>query len=322
MSLKRYPIRDWPEGERPRERLLAEGPRRLTTAELLGIVLRTGAQGRSAVDLARTLLQEWKSLAGLEAAEPQILAETKGMGPAKIAQVKAALELGRRFYVPLPKLTSRQVGVVAGRLQALGFQTARSEVLHARKGRDSVTLESRGVCSSNRDLVDILAPVIPDLISKDRERVPFNLLCDRYFQVTKTGPRATLKLRPRLESATLWDELRESDSSGLTPDERAVYELLLSRAGISCRVLTDYPTDGCSITRIGRKRYYYCEVAGSDAAINLREIGARRPRNSYLPRSSIIRIDSFTHHDTKLRQVLAGLGDWCFLTICPTSRKL
>jgi hypothetical protein len=45
IALKRYPIRDWPEGERPRERLLAEGPRRLTTAELLGIVLRTGARG-------------------------------------------------------------------------------------------------------------------------------------------------------------------------------------------------------------------------------------------------------------------------------------
>ena len=59
----RYAIRDWPEGERPRERLIAEGARRLTTAELLAIVLRTGSRGRSAVDLARALLQDLKGLA-------------------------------------------------------------------------------------------------------------------------------------------------------------------------------------------------------------------------------------------------------------------
>ena len=141
MSLKRYPIRDWPEGERPRERLLAEGPRRLTTAELLGIVLRTGAQGRSAVDLARTLLQEWKSLADLEAAEPQVLAETKGMGPAKIAQVKAALELGRRLLAEVeraarPRITSSKdvVELMAPRLR--GLQVERCEIILLNGGNE------------------------------------------------------------------------------------------------------------------------------------------------------------------------------------------
>ncbi len=147
MSLKRYPIRDWPEGERPRERLLAEGPRRLTTAELLGIVLRTGAQGRSAVDLARTLLQEWKSLAELEAAEPQFLAETKGMGPAKIAQVKAALELGRRLLAEVertarPRITSSKdvVELMAPRLR--GLQVERCEIILLNGGNEVVALET------------------------------------------------------------------------------------------------------------------------------------------------------------------------------------
>jgi len=147
MSLKRYPIRDWPEGERPRERLLAEGPRRLTTAELLGIVLRTGAQGRSAVDLARTLLQEWKSLAELEAAEPQVLAETKGMGPAKIAQVKAALELGRRLLAEVertarPRITSSKdvVELMAPRLR--GLQVERCEIILLNGGNEVVALET------------------------------------------------------------------------------------------------------------------------------------------------------------------------------------
>ncbi|MBI3084202.1 MAG: hypothetical protein HYY88_00445, partial [candidate division NC10 bacterium] len=105
MSVKRYAIREWPEGERPRERLVAEGARRLTTAELLAIVLRTGTRGQSAVDLGRTLLGKWKGLAGLEAAEPDALAETTGMGPAKIAQVKAALELGRRLLAEVEQVS-------------------------------------------------------------------------------------------------------------------------------------------------------------------------------------------------------------------------
>ena len=55
-------ITDWPEGERPRERLLALGPEALSDAELLAIYLRVGVRGKSAVDLARTLLGHFGSL--------------------------------------------------------------------------------------------------------------------------------------------------------------------------------------------------------------------------------------------------------------------
>lgn len=98
MRRKRYPraIREWPEGERPRERLLKHGPQHLTTAELLAILCRTGMKGRSAVDLGRELLQAFGGLRGLSAADQQHLRAIKGLGKAKIAQVQAALELGRR----------------------------------------------------------------------------------------------------------------------------------------------------------------------------------------------------------------------------------
>ena len=56
-------IKHWPEGERPREKLLAHGAAALSDAELLAILLRTGIQGMSAVDLARYLLQQFGSLA-------------------------------------------------------------------------------------------------------------------------------------------------------------------------------------------------------------------------------------------------------------------
>ena len=88
-------ITDWPPQERPRERLLALGPASLADAELLAILLRTGVKGKSAVDLARQLLERFGSVAALlEGATG--LAETPGLGSAKLAQLKAALELARR----------------------------------------------------------------------------------------------------------------------------------------------------------------------------------------------------------------------------------
>ena len=87
------PISDWPEAERPRERLLAQGAAALSDAELLAIVLRTGVRGKSAVELGRELLARFRSLAGILGAD---LAGVKGLGPAKRAQFAAALELARR----------------------------------------------------------------------------------------------------------------------------------------------------------------------------------------------------------------------------------
>jgi DNA repair protein RadC len=143
----RYTIPSWPEGERPRERLLAEGAQRLTTAELLAIILRTGSRGRSAVDLARRLLQEQKGLVGLEAAAPPLLAETPGIGAAKTAQVKAALELGRRLLAEAeegthPRIASSQdvLALCAPRLR--GLQYERCDILFLNGGNDVVALET------------------------------------------------------------------------------------------------------------------------------------------------------------------------------------
>ena len=86
-------ISDWPAAERPRERLLAQGAGVLTDAELLAVLLRTGFQGKSAVDLGRDLLARFRSIAGLFAAD---LTGVKGLGPAKRAQFEAAIELARR----------------------------------------------------------------------------------------------------------------------------------------------------------------------------------------------------------------------------------
>ena len=90
-------ISDWPEAERPRERLLTQGAQALSDAELLAIFLRVGIKGKSAVDLARDLLTHCGGqLSTLAHMSPKALAALPGLGPAKAAQLLAALELTNR----------------------------------------------------------------------------------------------------------------------------------------------------------------------------------------------------------------------------------
>jgi len=90
------PITDWPEDERPREKLLQRGPAALSDAELLAIFLRTGIAGSSAVDLARELLSRFGSLRALLKAPRTDFCAAKGLGDAKYAQLQAVLEIARR----------------------------------------------------------------------------------------------------------------------------------------------------------------------------------------------------------------------------------
>jgi DNA repair protein RadC len=98
-------IKEWPEDERPRERLTKLGAEALSDAQLLAIVLSTGdaASGQSAVDLALHLVQTFGGLRALDAASIAELCQMKGIGPAKATTIKAALELGKRLSGELPQ---------------------------------------------------------------------------------------------------------------------------------------------------------------------------------------------------------------------------
>jgi len=96
-------IKRWPTKERPRERLLAEGPERLTDADLLSIILRIGSgtfkegvPGTNAYEAALSILKGFRGLRGLDRARIHDLLKVPGLGPAKVAQIKAAFELGKR----------------------------------------------------------------------------------------------------------------------------------------------------------------------------------------------------------------------------------
>lgn len=96
-------IRDMPEHDRPRERLMQVGAESLSTTELLAITLRTGVGGENVLRLAERLLAQFKHLPGLAQASIAELRTVKGIGPAKAVEIKAALEIGRRLTATAPE---------------------------------------------------------------------------------------------------------------------------------------------------------------------------------------------------------------------------
>lgn len=107
-------IKNWPEIERPRERLIRHGPEMVSDAQLLAILLRSGREKSSAVEIAHHLLRQIGGLAALKQITVSELCSVKGIGPAKAAQIMASLELGRRslaqpLHTGLRALSSRDV---------------------------------------------------------------------------------------------------------------------------------------------------------------------------------------------------------------------
>jgi DNA repair protein RadC len=98
-------IKDWPEGDRPREMLLEKGPEALSDAALLAILLRTGMKGKNAIALAREMIVKFGGLNGLMMATQDDMLSVKGIGKAKAAHILAAMEIVKRqLRQPLEKI--------------------------------------------------------------------------------------------------------------------------------------------------------------------------------------------------------------------------
>ena len=93
----RSKIPDWPESERPREKLVEHGADSLTDTELLAIILRVGGKQMTAIDLARHILQTCDGFRGIDKMSVKQLEKVHGLGRAKIAQIKAAIAIGKRL---------------------------------------------------------------------------------------------------------------------------------------------------------------------------------------------------------------------------------
>ena len=95
-------VRDIPTDDRPRERLQKKGAESLSTSDLIAIILRTGTQRENAIELASKLLIKYSGLSGLMGASFHELCNEYGLGAAKAAQLKAALEMGKRLSMEMP----------------------------------------------------------------------------------------------------------------------------------------------------------------------------------------------------------------------------
>jgi DNA repair protein RadC len=90
-------IKDWPQGEGPREKLLLKGAGHLSDAELLAVILRNGLAGQNAVDLARNMINQFGGLRSLLSAPKSQVCKLAGVGPVKYAQLQAAAEISKRI---------------------------------------------------------------------------------------------------------------------------------------------------------------------------------------------------------------------------------
>jgi DNA repair protein RadC len=151
-----YRITDLDQAERPRERLAKLGPQALSTAELLAILLRVGVPGENAVQVGQRLLQSLGGLAGLQRASYEEVCNQHGIGPAKAAQIKAAIELGRRLVVEAPEeriaihSPADAAALVQYEMSALEQEELRVILLDTRNRVTDITSVYRGSLNSSQ----------------------------------------------------------------------------------------------------------------------------------------------------------------------------
>ncbi len=233
------------------------------------------------------------------------------MPPFALHQLR--LENLDRYCLPLPKLTARQMQVLADRLVASGFSiAAQGERIAADNGSERIVVLRAGLAWSSTDMLDVLAPAVPSLLACHREYVTRN----PYYAAKRHHGGFEIQFFPRLEGLRLWTALRQSGECGLTPDEKAVVLKLLQGAAEKLECVTDFPTDGCSVMQVGRRQYYRSLVPVDEFVSRLRTIEDSLSRNCYLPRSSVLRVKASSLPALPRAE---ELGEWCFVDLSPKS---
>ncbi len=167
----------WPHEDRPREKLFKYGEEHLSNSELLAILLRTGVKGQSAVELARKILIKFKTFRHMAHADPSEWSEFKGLGEAKIAQIKAALEIGRRFREietkeerPQMKSSRDLVSILMPQMRDLKVEVFKTILLDSQNRLIEILEESRGT-------VNFTSPIIREIFQKALQKFATSIIC-------------------------------------------------------------------------------------------------------------------------------------------------
>lgn len=181
-------IKSWPEDDRPREKLLREGEHKLSKTELLAILLRSGVKGQSAIDLARKILDRFKTFRSMSNADLSQWKEFKGLGIAKIAQIKAAIEIGRRFREDevkenQPKIESSKdvVDIVMPRMRDLKKEVFKIVLLNSQNRIIDIFDTGEGTVNKSN-------PIIREIFQKALQNCAVSLICAHNHPSGKTTP--------------------------------------------------------------------------------------------------------------------------------------
>ncbi|MBF0478126.1 MAG: DNA repair protein RadC [Candidatus Omnitrophica bacterium] len=172
-----YPINQWPVDDRPREKLSKYGEKNLSSSELLAILLRTGVRGQSALDLSRSILDRFKTFRNMSCATVKEWTEIKGIGPAKLAQIKAAIEIGRRFLE-----VERQDNKIKISSSQQIFEIIYPQVCHLKiEIFKTIYLDSQNrilnICEEQTGTVNQVNPIIREIYKKAMECFASSVIC-------------------------------------------------------------------------------------------------------------------------------------------------
>lgn len=224
-----HSIKTWPVDDRPREKLFKSGEHTLSNTELLAILLRNGTRGQSAVDMARALLKKFKSFRNMSHTDARDWREFKGMGKAKIAQIKAALEIARRFNAPeetdkkpVIKFTEDLVKMFQSRMRDLKVEVVKVALLDASHRVIDVVEVSQGTPSGAN-------PVIREIISVALQNFASAIVCIHNHPSGDASPSredekftAELKQAARLMDIELLDHIIFGGDSFYSFDKNGV----------------------------------------------------------------------------------------------------
>ncbi len=178
-NLQKYntSINAWPKEDRPREKLLRNGEHTLSKSELLAILLRTGVKGESAVDLARKILEKFKTFRNMSHTDISHWKEFKGLGAAKITQIKAAIEIGRRFREEEVKENKAKiksskdvVDILMPRMRDLKFEIFKIVLVNAQNEIIDIIDVAQGT-------INKASPVIREIFQKALQNYATSLIC-------------------------------------------------------------------------------------------------------------------------------------------------
>ncbi len=170
-------INNWPKDDRPREKLLKCGEQSLSNSELLAILLRTGIKGNSAVDLARKILDKFGTFRNMSHTDIRDWKEFKGLGLAKISQIKAALEIGRRcreneMSMGKQKITSAKDIVDIVMPQMRDLKTEVFKVVYLDSNNRIIDITDTAVGTVNQAM-----PIIREIIHSALQKFAASIIC-------------------------------------------------------------------------------------------------------------------------------------------------